>query len=154
MADPNIGKKAGRDHGLERFVLLLGTYPAARARPEIGTDGVRLDPAVTLDHDRTERLRQGSARGQDRPAAGAHKYAAEDQAAGHPPSNSPHTNPHALRALIFHAAAPTADTTDDRRSGLAYAGFLQRFRGAANETQPELPIFNQNVASQQRSGCC
>src|SRR5215510_11528725 len=115
MADADIGKKAGRDHGLERFVLLLGTYPAAWAGPEIGTDGVRLDPAVTLDDDGIKRLRHGSARGQDRPPAGAHKYAAEDQAAGHPPSNSPHTNPHALRALIFHAAAPTADTTDDRR---------------------------------------
>ena len=112
MADADIRKQAGRDHGLERFILLLGAQPATRAGPEIGTDGIRLDPAVTLDHDGIDRLGHGGARGQDRPAAGADKYAAEDKAASHPSSNSPHTNSHALRALIIHAAAPIADSTD------------------------------------------
>src|SRR5262249_49109486 len=78
MVDADVGKQAGCDHGLECFVLLLGTYPAAWARPEIGTDSVRLDPAVTLDDDGIGRLRYGNARGQDCPAASADKYAAED----------------------------------------------------------------------------
>src|SRR5262249_45236856 len=76
--------------------------------PEIGADGVGLDSAITLDNDGIDRLRHGVAHGQHHAAATADKYAAEDEAASDPSPNSPHTNPHALRALMIDAAAPTA----------------------------------------------
>jgi hypothetical protein len=50
---------------------------------------------------------------------------------------------------LIHAAAPTADSTDGPGCN---ASFLQRFQCAANELPPELPLFPQKVARQQRSG--
>ena len=97
---------------LEGLVFLLGAQPAARAGFEIGTDGVRLDPAAALDNDRAGRLRNCDSRGGHRHTASTDKDPGEDQAIKRQSPNHPHTNSHALRALLIHAAAPTADSLD------------------------------------------
>src|SRR5947207_9243203 len=112
MADTDVGKEACPKEGFERLVFLLRAYPAAGARLEIGPDGIGLDPAAALDDNRTHCLRNSDARGRNRHAARADKDSAEDQAASSQPPNHPHSKSHALRALLIHAAAPTADSKD------------------------------------------
>ena len=50
----NVLEQAGGIKRLHAFVDLEGVKLAAGSRPEIGADGVGLDPLVALDHDRAD----------------------------------------------------------------------------------------------------
>src|SRR5262249_56931293 len=98
--------------GCTGFVSLRGADTTTWTGREIGASGVGLQQAIAFDDDRVDRLRNSGARRGNCHEASADKDTAEDQAANSQSPNHPHTKSHSLRALLIHAAAPTADSTD------------------------------------------
>ena len=103
-------------------------------------------PSTTIE---LTALRDRDPRGAHRHAVSADKDPSEDQAAKSQPPNNPHTNSHALRALLIHAAAPTADSTD----GLGWhrPALYSVFYALQTKLPHQLSLSPQKVAREQRS---
>ena len=100
LVDAHVLEQAGGIERLERLVDLVAVEAFARVEPEVGADGLGLDPPVAFDDDRARGLRGRIAGGRDRPYCGAKSDPGEDHADQAKTPKLPHPQIHSQRALF------------------------------------------------------
>ena len=144
-SDADVLEQAGGVERLQALVDLEGVEPAARSGPEIGADGLGLDPLVALHDDRADalRLRIGSAR-RERHDTPHPTQSPEDEASDAKPSNHATHQSHSPRALCRPHWAPRRIGHPRERSSLSPAPsfkpavFCTAFSCRVNQVLPPL----------------
>ena len=142
LVDADVLEQAGGIKRLERLVDLVAVEALARVEPEVGADGLGLDPAVAFDDDRARGLRGRMAGRRDRPYCGAKQPSRPGPCRpGKGPEAAAPTNSFATRP--FQLFLPT----DRRYCGMHSAPcFYRLFPTLQPNAHVAFPLFPQEIA--------